>query len=251
MARFTVDRDDTLGVDFRVRDAFAAHVGLPCPVIAFVHSRPDAAPLPLRTCAGRFLRLTRKLSEPPCSWMRPGRVDTEAPPLRGASLINDDFEVGFDARFEAAWSRVEKGGRIVMFLAVLAGLAGFLGAGPFDHARVGDLGSTRGAVDFEPIARFGTATQITLHLPPDTAGRVASVHLSKGFVEPMHVEDGVPRAALQLAEDGGLVAMVRSVRTPEHNLIRFVGKPSTLGLVPLRITVGDGPPLRFSVFVLP
>lgn len=178
-------------------------------------------------------------------------MDNEDPPLRGASLVNDDFEVGFDAGFEAAWSRVERGGRLVMCLAVVAGLAGFLGAGPLDHARVGNPASVGGAVDYEPIARFGTATQITLHLPPQASGRAVVVHLSEAFFEPLHVEGSVPRAAFEMADDGGVAATVRSSSKPDRNLVRFVGKPSKLGTIAVRLTVGDGPPLLFSILVLP
>jgi hypothetical protein len=48
-----------------------------------------------------------------------------------------------------------------MVVAVVAGLLGLLGRGPYSHRALTDV-SGRIAIDYEPVARNGTATQITV-----------------------------------------------------------------------------------------
>src|ERR1700712_514997 len=83
--------------------------------------------------------------------------------MQGADRINDELEVGFDHIFEARWLWAERVGRVVMLLFVAAGIGGLLGRGPYSHETttvpMSDL-----SVDFEPIARSQTGTQVTLHL---------------------------------------------------------------------------------------
>lgn len=161
--------------------------------------------------------------------------------------MNGELEVGFDARFEAAWGRLERVGRWAMLAFVAAGLAGALGAGPLDHRSRHAPGGV--AIDVEPIARFGTATQITLHLPPDPGGRGVKVRLSSTFFEPLGVRGMVPRPIRETAVDGGTEEVFR-VGSPD-GLVRLDGKPSRIGTIPLEVTVGDAPPLHVSEFVLP
>jgi hypothetical protein len=91
--------------------------------------------------------------------------------MRGATTVNEEFEVGFDQNFESHWYRAEQVGRIIMVLSVVVSALGLLGRGPFSHATVR---SATGAitVDYEPVARQGTATVITIHVKK-AAGRGA------------------------------------------------------------------------------
>lgn len=171
-------------------------------------------------------------------------------PLRGADAINDEFEVGFNAAFESRWRRAELIGRWVMVLLVAAALAGLLGRGPLSH-RTSRTPDGRFAVDFEPVARFGTATQVTFHVAAGdhaTPGLVR-VFLSSGIVEPMGLQTTLPRPSGTEARDGG---MVYDFRVPSEGeaLIRLVLKPAAMGLIPLEARA-DGQVLRWTPFVLP
>ncbi len=174
-------------------------------------------------------------------------MDNQVDPPRGATAVNDELEVGFDARFEAAWNRLERIGRWAMLAIVLAGLAGLLGAGPLDHRRVQVGGDV--FVDYQPIARFGTATQITLHLPPDPTGHGTTVRFSSTFFEPLGVRGMLPRAASETAVDGGTEAVF--LGGGSDALVRLDGKPSRIGVIPLVVTIGDAVAVHLSVFVLP
>ena len=138
-------------------------------------------------------------------------MDTSVDPPRGASAVNDELEVGFDAKFEASWNRLERLGRWIMLLVVVTGLAGLLGAGPLDHRSLHAGGVS---IDDQPIARFGTSTQITLHLPPDPTGRGTTVRFSSTFFEPLGVRGMVPRSASEAAVDGGVEAVFRGGGPP-------------------------------------
>ena len=175
------------------------------------------------------------------------RVDQNAP-LRGASAVNDELEVGFDEKFEIDWSRLERVGRVAMSLLVVAGLAGVLGGGPLDHARAGRPGS--GAVDYQPVARWSTATQLTLHLPPSATDATMVVTLSNGFVEPFGLQGIDPRPLSERSDRGNLQLTMAVRGGGVDNLVRVHGKPAQIGPIALRVRMG-ATPLSFSTFVLP
>jgi hypothetical protein len=167
--------------------------------------------------------------------------------LRGATTVNDELEVGFDERFEEGWSRLQFVGRIVMSLVLATGLAGYLGGGPLDHARVGH--PLAGAVDYQPIARFGTPTQVTLHLPPAT-GETTTVTLSSTFVEPFGLQSIAPLPVRQSSERGALTLTFDRRPGGLDDLVRLHGKPARIGPIALVADMRDTT-LRFSTFVLP
>lgn len=114
--------------------------------------------------------------------------------LRGADAVHDgELEVGFNEPFERSWRRAEQVGRVAMLLVVVAGVAGLMGKGPFSH-RTSATADKALAVDREPVARYGTATMVTLHL--DMAklapGHDWTVHLNGAFVEPMGLHEVAP-----------------------------------------------------------
>jgi hypothetical protein len=77
--------------------------------------------------------------------------------------------IGFDQKFEKEWRKLEIGSHWVMVLFVLAALAGVFGRGPFSH-RTHKTSDGRLAIDFEPLARWGTTTQLTVHLSSPKGG---------------------------------------------------------------------------------
>ena len=169
-------------------------------------------------------------------------------PLRGASVVNDELEVGFDEKFEIFWSRLEQFGRLVMCLVVAAGLAGILGAGPLDHARCGAPG--QGAADYQPIARFGTATLVTLHLPPTVTDGQVIVTLSSSFVEPFGLASLHPEPLSQRTVRGDLQYTFAERGGGLDNYVRLSGMPAQIG--PIRFVVEmPGRTLRFRTFILP
>ena len=172
----------------------------------------------------------------------------QPPPLRGASTVNDELEVGFDDKFEYDWWRLERVGRVGMCLVVAAAIAGALGAGPLDHGRVGRLGD--GAVDYQPLARYATGTQLTLHLPPAVRDGEQIVTISSSFVEPFGLQTIDPQPIRQRSEQGRLELTFAVRGGGTDNYVRLHGKPVQVGVIPLAVDM-PGRSLRCRIFVLP
>ena len=168
--------------------------------------------------------------------------------MRGASVVNDEVEVGFDEAFETSWARLEHAGRIAMSLLVALGLAGMFGAGPLDHARIGH--AMRGAVDYQPIARFGSPTQLTLHLPPVAHDSQMVVTISSSFLEPFGLQSIAPQPISQLTAEGKLQLTFAVSGGGIDNFVRLHGKPAQIGPIPLAVDM-PGAFLRFRAWVLP
>ena len=169
--------------------------------------------------------------------------------IQGAERVNDELEVGYDARFEGRWHYAELIGRLFMFLVLVAALCGFLGRGPFSHRTITN-GIGRLAVDYEPVARFGTATQITLHIHQVAADQ-QKVILSSTFLEPFGLSQIYPQPVAELPNGGGLTLEFATPAHPGDAEIRFQVTPSQVGPVHLSLQVGDGERLQWSQFVLP
>lgn len=170
--------------------------------------------------------------------------------LRGADPVNDELEVGFNLAFERRWWRAEFIGRLVMLAFIAAGLAGLMGRGPYSHhtlqTRAHDF-----AVDFEPVARNGTSTQVTLHLTAPRSARPVTVTINSAFVEPMGLGQIIPRPSSQTAGHAE-IAMTFNLPPGEPDaLVRFILTPSAVGPVELSAHQDDREGLRWTQFVLP
>ena len=170
-------------------------------------------------------------------------------PLRGADRVNDELEVGFDEHFEHRFHRLEIVGRVVLVAVVGLALSGLLGHGPFSHeSRFSPAGAS---VDYEPVARYDTPTQVTLHLHPAAGQETVAVRIDTGFVEPMGLATVQPRP-LSSATDQGGIAMVFDVQPGRADtLVRLNLKPSVVGPVSVSATIGDDAPLRWTQVILP
>ncbi len=171
-------------------------------------------------------------------------------PLRGADRVNDELEVGYDKSFERRFHRLELAGRGFLLLVVAGSLSGLLGRGPLSHetARAPGGGTS---VDYEPVARYDTPTQVTLHLHPAPGRATVTVAVDTGFIEPMGLTTVQPLPLSSATDKGGL-ALTFAVRPGEPDtLVRLHLKPSVVGRVPMRATVDDTQPLSWTQVVLP
>jgi hypothetical protein len=177
---------------------------------------------------------------------------------RRLDAIDDELEIGFDERFEKRWHRLEIGSHVLMALFVLAALGGFFGRGPFSH-RTEKTADGRLAVDFEPLARWGTDTQVTVHLsaPGRLAGPGAAVaaHLfvSSAVIEPLGLQRVIPTPNETESIGGGAIYDFTIPPGEDTAFVRFVLRPSTVGLVTAEVRTGgpDGEPLSWKQLVLP
>jgi hypothetical protein len=168
-------------------------------------------------------------------------------PVRGAAVVNNELEVGYDAAFESRWRHIELTSHVFMGVIVIAALGGVFGRGPLSH-RTHQTPDGRLAVDFEPIARYGTSTQITMHLSPDTLG-TARVVLNSTLIEPMGLQQIIPSPKSSEAVADG-IAFVFDVAPRGDTAVRFVIKPNDIG--PIRLAVSQGAiHLAWTQFILP
>ena len=172
---------------------------------------------------------------------------------RGADAVNDELEVGYDEAFEKKWRRIELSSHGLMLLIVLAALAGLFGQGPLSH-RTHQTPDGRLAVDFEPLARFGTTTQVTLHLsssdPADSAPNPVRVFVSSALIEPLGLQQVIPEPVSTEPAGGGVIYTFNILSGKDSGLVRFQLMPSTIG--PIRVDAHQGDEsLSWTQVVLP
>jgi hypothetical protein len=171
--------------------------------------------------------------------------------LQGADRINDELEVGYDARFERSWTHAEWVGRGLMLLFATAGLAGLLGRGPLSHRTVSPPGGSL-TVDFEPIARSQTPTQVTFHLHND-GGSDPAMHLfiSTNVIEPMGLHTIDPQPLESRVVDGGLLLTFLVPPGTKDAIVRMTLDPTELGDNQLSVKLGDAATVRWNQVVVP
>ena len=171
--------------------------------------------------------------------------------MRQFNSINNEVEVGYDDRFEHRWRYISLVGRAVMLLVVLAAMAGLLGQGPYSHHSVASA-SGRLKVDYEPVARFGNVTQITLHLRPVSCDRGMTIRLNGNFIEPMGLQTELPLpfSSLPLA-DGMLLHFNLDPSRCQDAMVRVFAKPSGIGPIALQAQLDSDPALGWRAFIVP
>ncbi len=170
--------------------------------------------------------------------------------LQGADRVNSEFEVGYDESFERRWVWAERAGRIVMIVFVAAGLAGLLGRGPFSH-RTSTIPGAGLAVDYEPITRVQTDTQITLHVRNESAAPMVRILVSTQLVEPMGLERILPQPLAEAAEGDGMALTFAMPPGTRDGHIRFMVQPAGIGAVPLTAQLEGHPAVHWSQLALP
>jgi hypothetical protein len=170
-----------------------------------------------------------------------------------ADKVNDELDVGYDEKFENRWRQVELASHGFMLLFILAALAGLLGRGPLSHRTQRSINGLF-SIDFEPLVRFGTSAQITVHLPPSRqpAGDPMSTRLflSSTIVEPLGIQQIIPRPSRAEAADGGAFYAFENASEAGGAMIRVVIKPSSVGPVHIEARLG-GDRLSWTQWVLP
>lgn len=171
-------------------------------------------------------------------------------PLRGADRVNDELEVGFDERFERRFHWAELAGRLFLVMVVALALSGLLGRGPFSHEVMRAPGGGA-SVDYEPVARYDTPTQVTLHVHPAPGQQTSTLSIDTDFIEPMGLRTVQPTPLASATDQGG-ITMTFAVRPGRADtLVRLQLRPSVVGPVRLRATVDNAAPLTWTQVILP
>ena len=154
-----------------------------------------------------------------------------AEPARGADRVSDYLEVGYDQEFERRWTVAQRVGLVVMGGFLLVCLSGLLGRGPYSH-RTANAPDGSLHVDYEPAAREGTPTQITLRLAnPGDAPLPVSLFVSGTLVEPLGLAHTVPETTATMVGSKGLVLRFTVAPRQADAKIRLDAMPAAAGIV--------------------
>jgi hypothetical protein len=106
-------------------------------------------------------------------------------------------------------------------------------------------------VDFEPIARSQTATQVTLHLTNTTASPTEALFIGSNTVEPMGLKQMMPQpVSTEILPDGLLLTTAIPPGT-RNAPFRLMLTPIGIGANELVARLNGGLPLRWQQFILP
>jgi hypothetical protein len=138
-----------------------------------------------------------------------------------------------------------------MLLFVIGALAGLYGRGPFSHATLHATGGNL-AVDYEPVARFGTPTLVTLHVHNSTAEPLPlTVTLGNRFVQPLGFQQSFPEPDSSVVTQSGMALHYTVAAQQGDSMIRLVLKPSAVGQVESHIHMSTGADAAWSQFIMP
>lgn len=155
-------------------------------------------------------------------------------PLRGADAVNDELEVGYNEQFESLWYVTQVVGLVCMVVFLCACAGGLLGRGIFSHrTRVSADGSLH--VDYEPVAREGTGSQVTFHVSNMQDKPVPVViYVSSQAAEPLGLDHTLPMPQSAVVGDHGI--MFRFMIGPHQtdSKIRFATMPAAFGFAHVR-----------------
>lgn len=154
--------------------------------------------------------------------------------LRGADAVNGELEVGYNEQFESRWHATQIVGLICMVVFLSACAAGVFGRGVFSHrSKASADGSLH--VDYEPVAREGTGTQVTFHVSNmrDKAVPVV-IYVSSHAAEPLGLDHTLPLAQSAVISDHGLLFRFMIGAHQADSKIRFATMPTAFGVAHVR-----------------
>jgi hypothetical protein len=149
-----------------------------------------------------------------------------------------------DVRFEQRWHRVQRAGRVLLVVAVLAALVGVFGTGPLAAATAHGPGG-RFAVDYD---RFVRSTQSTsLRISARDASGPATVAIAQTFLQATSLADVSPQPDSETAR-GGRVVLSYQGKLPDDIELQLA--PEDIGVHGATVWVG-GVPVRFRQVTWP
>jgi hypothetical protein len=170
--------------------------------------------------------------------------------------IDEELELGFDQSFENTWRKLELTTHALLLLFVIAALGGAFGRGPLDHRSQANSDGTL-SIDYEPVVRYGTTTQITVHVAGSEQGNseiarpAARLFISNTLIEPLGLQQVIPQPNETTASSAGAIYRFEVPPNKAGALVRMVIKPSSVGPVQAKIGNEDGESVSFTQLALP
>lgn len=160
------------------------------------------------------------------------------------------FDLSQNLRFQRRSWIVQRVGRALMALAVLAALLGLLGPGPLSKASAGE--EERLEVEYDRFLRQQGENRLTVKLGPGSApGEEARVWLDARYMQDNELQAVVPEPERVEATEERVV-LVFALARPGAGLEAVVDlQPRAIGPVRGAIGVAGGPTARIAQFVYP
>lgn len=158
-----------------------------------------------------------------------------------------DEDVGHEKRF---WV-VQRVSWILMFLLILASVAGFLGPGLFSKKTAGDPSSFY--AEFDRVVRTEKAMTLTLSVAggPAASGPVVRIKADKAYFEDMYVQQIVPAPDSVKAGPGVLVFSFVTTTPGQPFIAEFRMRPQHARRLTGVFETGSGRAVRIEQLVLP
>jgi hypothetical protein len=126
--------------------------------------------------------------------------------------------------FERRWRRVQRVGRVVIVLGLLAALVGVFGTGPLAHATARAPGG-RFAVQYDRFLRTTQTSQLTIDSTP--TGHTGRIAISSAYTAATELSDVVPQPDSETAT-GGRIVLVYQGSLPSQ--VQLGITPETIGV---------------------
>ena len=165
-------------------------------------------------------------------------------PAGSAPEIEQDLE--FERR---AWI-IERVGWILMLLVVIAALLGLFGHGVLGYrSATAPNGSV--TVEYEAVARKGGSTGLDISVRAPRHADAVVVLIADSYLRHVDVESITPEPSVVTGSGDAVRFEFPVAPGTDELLVRLQLRPDALGSIEGSVETPDGPPVRFSQFVLP
>jgi len=162
-----------------------------------------------------------------------------------------DLHIEQDLAFQRRTWAVQRIGWCLMFLLLMAAVAGLFSSGPLSSERIEDP-EGRIAVEYERFARYMAPTSLSLVLEPSATGQDRIViRMNQALSENWDLEHIHPQPERMSAAPDGMNLEFVIAERGKPAMIRFGIKPQTIGNLRGEIGVAGHEPARFNQFVYP
>jgi hypothetical protein len=133
--------------------------------------------------------------------------------------------------------RLQQAGKWLLFLLILAGLAGLLGSGPFSGRQVSD---SRGdiTIRYDRFARYDAPQRLQIEGNAGPGGRF-DLWLDSSLIQNLKIESIIPEPARQSASIGRLELEMDLKPGSGRAVVLIHGRALTVGQIHGRIGTGD------------
>jgi hypothetical protein len=167
------------------------------------------------------------------------------------SEIDVGIQVGFNENFEDTWWRIQRSGRVVMMLFVLAGIGGVFGRGLYSKTTTSQVGALL-QVRYEWAARYQTPSIIEIIVNKKAIRNgMIRLRINGDILDKLHVQQISPQPWLTELLPADNVLIFKTNPTQDSAKIRLAIQPSRIGKLHASIGLDGLPAVEFDQFIWP